>query len=63
MIMILGFLAIFGIVFGGAILMFRMAARRAALKNDADTWAAGEKRRAETAQEEAHRANQRMNWK
>jgi outer membrane murein-binding lipoprotein Lpp len=63
MIMVLGFLAIFGIVFGGVIVLFRMKARRDELKKDADTWVAGEKRRVESAQDEASRANQRMDWK
>ena len=63
MITIAGFLAIFLAVFVLYLGFAKVAARRAERKESDKLWAEGQRRRAETADSEAWKANQKMPWK
>jgi NADH:ubiquinone oxidoreductase subunit 3 (subunit A) len=60
---VLGFVAMFLVVFVSIVAISRIIARKAQQKEDQRAWEEGQRRRAETEDEAAWRANKRMPMK
>ncbi len=63
LITVLGFIAMFLLVFAIFVIFTRNVAGRAQAKEDSKTWREGERRRTEAKDDEAWRANRRMPMK